>query len=61
MIKAEAGNWAGYTPGIGYPDKLTNVVQGANDHTVVFTMSQAYNSAWYLANALGLITPMPRA
>lgn len=61
MIKAEAGNWAGYTPGIGYPDKLTNVVQGANDHTVVFTMSQGYNGAWYLANALGLITPMPRA
>lgn len=61
MIKAEAGNWAGYTPGVGYPDKLTNVVQGANDHTVVFTMSQSYNGAWYLANALGLITPMPRA
>ncbi|MEI8147928.1 MAG: ABC transporter substrate-binding protein [Actinomycetes bacterium] len=61
MIKAEAGNWAGYTPGIGYPDKLTNVVQGANDHTVVFTMSQVYNGAWYIANALGLITPMPRA
>jgi len=61
MIKAEAGNWAGYTPGVGYPDKVANVVQGANDHTVVFTMTQGYNSAWYLANALGLITPMPRA
>ena len=61
MIKAEAGNWSGYTPGIGYPDKLANVTQGANDHTVVFTMTQGYNSAWYLANALGMITPMPRA
>ena len=61
VIKAEAGNWAGYTPGVGYPDKLANVTQGANDHTVVFTMTQGYNSAWYLANALGMITPMPRA
>lgn len=61
MIKAEAGAWAGYTPGVGYPDKIQSVVQGANAQQVVITMKTAYNSAWYLANALGYITPMPLA
>jgi len=61
MIKAEAGNWAGYTPGVGFPDKIQSVVQGANPQQVVITMKTAYNANWYLANALGMITPMPNA
>lgn len=61
VIKAEAGNWSGYTPDIGFPDKVASVVQGANDHQVIFTMTQGYNSAWFLNNALGALYPMPRA
>ena len=61
VVKAEAGVWAGYTPGVGIPDKIQSVTQGANDHQVVITTKVAYNSQWALANLLGLITPMPRA
>jgi peptide/nickel transport system substrate-binding protein len=58
LERAEAGNYAGYTPTY-FPDDVANVTYSGQN--ITFTMKTATNPVWFLDNAVGVITPMPMA
>ncbi len=59
LYKADPTSYAGYAPGYGIPDHLTNVV--ANGNTLTLTFDVSVNPNWLLYNYLSEITPFPDA
>jgi len=57
MELAEPDNYFGYT---GFPANVSNI-KAVTPTEVTMTMSQAYNSNWFLYNELSQIVPMPAA
>ena len=51
--------YAGYVPGFGIPDQVSNVTASGN--TVTITTTTAVNPNWFTYNFLTEITPFPRA
>jgi peptide/nickel transport system substrate-binding protein len=59
MVKANKADWAAYAPG-KFPDNIIGM-KYPNAKTVVFTLNKSYNPAWFTADELSQITPMPQA
>ena len=59
MYKAVPARYAGFVPGFGIPDQVSNVT--ANGNVLVITTSDAVNPNWFTYNFLTEITPMPQA
>lgn len=57
-VSEDPANWASYSPGLGIPDEVANVVT-PNASTVVFTMKRAVNPEWFLDDELPTLSPMP--
>ena len=62
LLTAEKRNWPPYEPGL-FPDNVTGISMpdGPTGATVRLTLTQSFNPAWFLANELSQITPMPMA
>ncbi|MFF0461840.1 peptide ABC transporter substrate-binding protein [Streptomyces mexicanus] len=58
LIKANKGQWAGYSPGKA-PDDWTSL-KTLDAHRFTLTFDRAYNAQWMLANQLSQITPLPQ-
>jgi peptide/nickel transport system substrate-binding protein len=59
MLHADKQWWAAYEPG-DLPDNLSSVSTPTNEQ-VVLTLSTPVNPAWFTANQLSQITPLPLA
>lgn len=59
LYKVLPARYAGYVPGYGIPDQVSNVT--ANGNTLVITTSTAVNPNWFTYNFLTEITPLPSA
>lgn len=57
-VKANAANWADYTPKIGLPDQVASVT-APNATTVVFNLKSPINPTFLIENQLSAIQPMP--
>ncbi len=59
LYKAVPFRYAGYVPGFGIPDQVSNVTASGN--TLTITTTSAVNPNWFTYNFLTEITPFPRA
>jgi peptide/nickel transport system substrate-binding protein len=57
-VKESGANWGSYTPNIGIPDQVVSA-SAPNATTLVIHLNKAVNPAWFTANALYDIQPMP--
>lgn len=57
LVKANKTSWADYTPGF-YPDNIASM-DILSPSKFVFHLTYGVNPAWFTANELGQITPLP--
>jgi peptide/nickel transport system substrate-binding protein len=57
-VKESGANWGSYTPHVGIPDQVVSA-SAPNATTLVIHLNKAVNPAWFTANALYDIQPMP--
>ncbi|SDK81360.1 peptide ABC transporter substrate-binding protein [Nonomuraea jiangxiensis] len=58
LVSANKDQWASYKPG-GFPDNIASF-KVKDDKTFSITTKQAYNAAWFVANQLNRIVPLPQ-
>ncbi|HEV3355609.1 MAG TPA: peptide ABC transporter substrate-binding protein [Pseudonocardiaceae bacterium] len=58
LVRADKANWGAYTSGL-IPDDIT-AFHTVDAHTFTLSLDKAYNEAWFTANQLSDITPMPQ-
>jgi peptide/nickel transport system substrate-binding protein len=57
-VKESGANWGAYTPNIGIPDQVVSA-SAPNATTLVIHLNKAVNPAWFSADGLYYIQPMP--
>jgi peptide/nickel transport system substrate-binding protein len=57
-LKESPANWAYYTPGLGFPDEVSNI-SAPDASTIKMTLSKAVNPTWFWQDGIGTIQPMP--
>jgi peptide/nickel transport system substrate-binding protein len=57
-VQESGANWGSYTPHVGIPDQVVSA-SAPNATTLVLHLNKAVNPAWFTANALYDIQPMP--
>jgi peptide/nickel transport system substrate-binding protein len=57
-VKESGANWGSYTPHVGIPDQVVSA-SAPNATTLVIHLDKAVNPAWFTANALYDIQPIP--
>jgi peptide/nickel transport system substrate-binding protein len=57
-VKESGANWGSYTPHVGIPDQVVSA-STPNAATLVIHLNKAVNPAWFTANALYDIQPIP--
>jgi peptide/nickel transport system substrate-binding protein len=57
-VKESGANWGSYTPHVGIPDQVVSAT-APNAATLVLQLNKAVNPAWFTANALYDIQPIP--
>jgi peptide/nickel transport system substrate-binding protein len=57
-VKESGANWGNYTPHVGIPDQVVSA-SAPNATTLVIQLNKAVNPAWFTADALYNIQPMP--
>jgi peptide/nickel transport system substrate-binding protein len=57
-VKESGANWGPYTPNVGIPDQVVSAT-APNATTLVINLNKAVNPAWFTADALYDIQPMP--
>ncbi len=58
LLKAEKRNWAPYVPG-AFPDNVRSVTVDSS-RQLTFTLTRSFSPAYYTANELSQITPIPQ-
>jgi peptide/nickel transport system substrate-binding protein len=57
-VKESAANWGPYSPHVGIPDQVASA-STPNDSTLVLNLTKAANPAWFAADGLHYIQPIP--
>jgi peptide/nickel transport system substrate-binding protein len=57
-VKESGANWGQYTPNLGIPDQVVSA-SAPNATTLVIHLNKAVNPAWFTADGLYYIQPMP--